>query len=133
MPQKAAVRCFVESAPAKQASEGKYPLEAILALSPAQCSEESKKGNWVIGKEKYRMGELLCPAAESAVQQVFEKHTRVESLPEKGNTPSKGNLTAPFVEFENTRTGNGFGKRKIVPAVEWKANEKSFPPAHAAE
>jgi hypothetical protein len=50
----AAAACFLwafpaqEPAPAKQSTEGKYPLEAIMVLTPAQCSEESKKGNWVI-------------------------------------------------------------------------------------
>jgi hypothetical protein len=114
-----------EPAPAKQPVEGKYPLEAILVLTPAQCSEESKKGNWVIGKEKYRMGELLCPAAESAVQQVFEKYTRVESLPEKGSASGKVIITPRFVDLENTRTVTAFGKRKMVLLVEWTATDEA--------
>jgi hypothetical protein len=92
-----------EPAPAKQSLEGKYPLEAVLVLTPGQCSEESKKGNWVIGKEKYNMGELLCPAAESAVQQVFEKYTRVETLPEPGPGPGKVVLKSRFVGLEATK------------------------------
>jgi hypothetical protein len=114
-----------ESAPTKQSTEGKYPLEAILVLTPAQCSEESKKGNWVTGKEKFRMGELLCPAAESAVQQVFEKHTRVESLLEKGSTPGKVILTPRFIDLEATKTATAFGKRKMVLLVEWTATDES--------
>jgi len=127
----AAAACFLwafpaqEPAPAKQSTEGKYPLEAILVLTPAQCSEESKKGNWVIGKEKFRMGELLCPAAESAVQQVFEKYARVETLPEKGSATGKVILTPRFVDLEATRTTTAFGKRKMVLLVEWTATDES--------
>src|SRR5215510_6371262 len=127
----AAAVCFLvafptqESAPAKQSAEGKYPLEAILVLTPDQCSEESKKGDWVIGKEKYRMGELLCPAAESTVQQVFEKYTRVAAPPEKGGAAGKVILTTRFVDLETTRTVTAFGKRKMVLLVEWTATDES--------
>ena len=127
----AAAVCFLASFPtqeptaAKQSAEGKYPLEAILVLTSSQCSEESKKGNWVIGKEKYRMGELLCPAAESAVQQLFEKYTRVEAVPEKGSATGKVILTPRLVDLETTRTATAFGKRKMVLLVEWTAADES--------
>ena len=125
----AAAACFLaafptqESAPAKQSTEGKYSIDAVLVLTPGQCSEESKKGNWVIGKEKYRMGELLCPAAESAVQQVFEKYTRVESIPEKGSVPGKVVLTPKFVDLEATRTASAFA----VTAACRRSNEAVTP------
>lgn len=124
----AAAVCFLavfpteESAPAKQSTEGKYPFEAILVLTPEQCSEESKKGGLVGGKEKYRMGELLCPTAESTVKQVFEKYTRVETFPENGSTPGKVVLTPKFVDLEVAKT---FGKRKMVLLVEWTARDES--------
>lgn len=125
----AAAACFLASVPtqdtAKQSSEGQYSLDAILVLTPAQCSEESKKGNWVIGKEKYRMGELLCPAAESAVQRLFEKYTRVESLPEKGSAQGKVVLTPRLVDLEATTTATAFGKRKMALLVEWTATDDS--------
>ena len=127
----AAAACFLavvpvqELAPAKQSTEGKYSIEAVLVLTPDQCSEESKKGDWVIGKEKYRMGELLCPTAESAVQQVFEKYTRVETLPEKGSAPGKIVLRPKLVDLEATKTTTAFGKRKMVLLVEWTATDES--------
>src|SRR5256885_1263221 len=116
----AAAACFLaafpaqQPAPARQPTEGKYPLEAVLVLTPNQCSAESKKGNWVSGTEKFRMGELLCPAAESAVQQIFEKYTRVEAIPEKGTTPGKVILTPKFTDLEATKTVKASSKRKMV-------------------
>lgn len=127
----AAAACFLatfltqEPAPAKQPTEGKYPLEAVLVLTLGQCSEESKKGNWISGKETYRMGELLCPAAESTVQQIFEKYTRVESLPEKGTTPGKVILTPRLVDLAATRTVMASSKRRMVLLVEWTATDES--------
>lgn len=127
----ATAACFLatflvqEPAPAKHSTEGKYSLEAVLVLTPGQCSEESKKGNWVSGKEKYRMGELLCPAAESAVQQAFEKYTRVEALPAKGTTPGKVILTPKFTDLEATKTVKASSKRKMVLLVEWTAMDES--------
>ena len=127
----AAAACFFASVPtqeaatAQQSSEAQYSLEAILVLTPDQCSEESKKGNWVIGKEKYRMGELLCPAAEAAVQRLFEKYTRIESVPEKGSAQGKVVLTPRLVDLETTRTATAFGKRKMALLVEWTATDDS--------
>jgi hypothetical protein len=127
----AATVCFLaaflaqEPALVNQSTEGKYAFEAILVVSADQCSEESKKGNWVIGKEKFRVGELLCPATESAVEQVFEKYTRVESLPEKGSTPGKVVLSFRFIDLEATRTASAFGKRKMVLLLEWTATDES--------
>jgi hypothetical protein len=109
----------------KQSTANKYPLEAVLVLTPAQCAEESKKGDWFSGKEKFRMGELLCPAAESAVQQAFEKYTRIEALPEKGSGSGKVILTPRFVDLEATKTATAFGKRKMVLLVEWTATDEA--------
>src|SRR3989442_1616362 len=114
-----------EPVQARQATEGKYPLEAILVLTPDQCETQSKKGNWVIGKEKYQVGEFLCPAAEAAVQQVFEKYTRVETLSDDERAPGKVILTPRFVDLEATRTATAFGRRKMVLLVEWTATDHS--------
>ncbi|MGH9873331.1 MAG: hypothetical protein ACRD9S_12825 [Pyrinomonadaceae bacterium] len=111
--------------PTKQSPDSKYALEAILVSPPEVCSAESKKGNWVIGKEKYDVGELMCPAAESVVKQMFEKYTRVETVPEKGSTPGKVVLTFRFVDLEATRTATAFGKRKMVLLMEWTATDES--------
>jgi hypothetical protein len=107
----------------KPPATNKHPLEAVLVLTPAQCTEESKKGDWFSGKEKFRMGELLCPAAESAVQQAFEKFTRSEAVPEKGSPTGKVILTPKLVDVEATKTVTAFGKRKMVLLVEWTATD----------
>jgi hypothetical protein len=126
-----AVACFLsmfpaqDPPPAKQPAVSKYPLEAILVLTPDQCSAETKKGNWVNGKEKYPMGELLCPAAESAVQQLFAKYSRIETLPEKGSLPGKVVLAPRLVDLEATRPASAFSKRKMVLLVEWTATDES--------
>ena len=116
---------FSTQVTAQPSAAGKYPLEAILVLTPDQCSEESKKGDWVIGKEKYRMGELLCPAAEATMQLVFEKYARAEAPLEKGSAPGKVILTPKFVDLETTRTVTAFGKRKMVLLVEWTATDET--------
>lgn len=127
----AVAACFLaafpsqEPGPAKQSAESKYPLEAILVLTPDQCSAQSKKGNWVIGNEKFPVEELLCKPAESAVQQVFEKYTRVETVPEKGSMPGKIIVVPKFTDVEATRTATAFGKRKIVLLVEWTVMDES--------
>lgn len=112
-----------EPAPPKQTTHGKYALEAVLVLPKNECSAESKKGNWVIGKEKYKVGELLCPTAESVVALVFEKYTRFETVPEKGSSPGKVILNFRFVDLEATRTATAFGKRKMVLLMEWTATD----------
>lgn len=71
------------------------------------------------------MGELLCSPAESVVEQVFEKYTRVGALPEKGTAPGKVILMPRFVDLEATRTATAFGKRKMVLLVEWTATDES--------
>lgn len=111
--------------PVKQPTDAKYALEAILVLTPEQCSAESKKGNWVIGKEKYRLGELVCSPAQSVVEQVFENYTRVDTPPEKGSTSGRVILMPRFVDLEATRTATAFGKRKMVLLVEWTATDES--------
>lgn len=122
----AAAACLVtmfliqEPAPVKKYTEGKYPLEAILVLTPEQYSQELKKG-----REKFRVGELLCPAAESVVQQVFEKYTRVITSPEKGSPPGTIVLTFRIVDLEATMTVTAFGKRKMVLLAEWTATDES--------
>ena len=68
---------------------------------------------------------MLRPATESAVQQVFEKYTLVETLPEKGTAPGNIVLTPRFVDLENTRTATAFGKRKMVLLMEWTATDES--------
>ncbi|MFN7947682.1 MAG: hypothetical protein U0Z53_20195 [Blastocatellia bacterium] len=114
-----------ESAPAKQTADGRYALEAILVLTPEQCSVKTKKGNLMVKTEKFDMKELLCPAAESAVQQVFEKYTRVETPPEKGSAPGRLILTPKLVDLEATMTATAFGKRKMVLLVEWTATDET--------
>ena len=111
--------------PGETACRGQVPSRSHPGINPRSMLRGIEKGNWVIGKEKYRMGELLCPAAESAVQQVFEKYTRVESVPEKGSASGKVIITPRFVDLENTRTVTAFGKRKMVLLVEWTATDEA--------
>lgn len=117
-----------ETAPAPQPANGKYALEAILVLPPEQCGVKVKKGNLIIKTEKFDMKQLLCPAAEAAVQQVFEKYTRVETAPEKGTTPGKIIITPRLVDLEATMTATAFGKRKMVLLMEWTATDEAGKP-----
>jgi hypothetical protein len=114
-----------ETTSVKPSAENKYPLETVLVLTPEQCKMKSEKGNWMSGKEKYEVGKLLCPAAESVVQQVFEKFTRVETVPSKENTTNKVLLTVQFIDLEATKTMTAFGKRKMVLLVEWTATDET--------
>lgn len=117
-----------QAVPAQQPADGKYALEAILVLPPEQCGVKVKKGNLIIKTEKFDMKQLLCPAAEAAVQQVFDKYTRVETMPEKGTTPGKIIVTPRLVDLEATTTATAFGKRKMVLLIEWMATDETGKP-----
>lgn len=125
-----AICCFSIMLQAQEATSAptpaatRYALETVLVLTPELCKTEWKlQGNWFSASEKFKFGELICPAAEAVAQQSFEKYTKAAAPPPVADAPGKITLQLRFVSADVTKTATAFGKRKMVLLVEWTATD----------
>jgi hypothetical protein len=113
------------SAAAQQqsASGGKIAGTAIVVLTPEFCTVEGRKGNAILGPEIFRLGRMLCPSAEEAVGNSFERVIRVESAPKPEDAGGRLILIPHYTDMEATHPMKG--KRRMALLLEWSATDPS--------
>ena len=100
---------------------GKIAATAIVVLTREFCTIEVKKGNWVVGHEVFRPGLLICPSAEEAVRNSFERVIRMETVPRPEDAGGHLVLIPRYTDLEATTTVTTVGKRDIALLLEWSA------------
>jgi hypothetical protein len=99
------------SVAAQEPSSGKIAGTAIVVLTHEFCTAEVipcaldlKKGICVLGNEVFRPGRLLCPSAEEAVRNSFERVIRMETAPRPEDAGGHIVLIPQFAHFGVTST-----------------------------
>jgi hypothetical protein len=106
-------------------SSGKIAATAIVVLTHEFCTVEVKRGNWGVGNEVFRPGLLICPSAEEAVRNSFERVIRMETAPKPEDAGGHLVLIPRYADMEATTTATTIGKRNIALLLEWRAIEPS--------
>jgi hypothetical protein len=123
MPGLALIFAFGLSAPmAAQPVTPKLKLDAELVLTPEFCSAELKSGNgFSTVKDRYQIGEKLCPLLEAELPSLFTSLRRSEGVPAP-NATSAGVILVPKMGDIGATRGN---KRELVVVVEWTALDRT--------
>ena len=96
-------------------------LSAQLVLTPEFCASEFKKGDWVSGKETFKVGEVACRELEPALKNVFSKLSIASTA-----TLSEGNqvlLIPRFLDAGATKTMGAFSNRQMDVLLEWTVKD----------
>jgi hypothetical protein len=106
---------------AQQASAagGKMASTAIVVLTHEFCTSKVRTGNSVLGYDVFRPGRLLCPSAEEAVRNSFERVIRMETVPKPEDSGGHLVLVPKFADMEATKAL--VGKRNMTLLLEWSA------------
>jgi len=121
------------SAGAQQSSMpgGQMAATAVIVLTQEFCTVEVKRGVWAFGGEVFQAGRLLCPAAEEAARNSFQRVIRMETAPKPEDAGGHLILIPRYVDMEATTTATLVGtvtqieKRKMALLVEWTATDPS--------
>lgn len=105
----------VWSQPAPQ----KLNLSADLVLKSDFCAAEMKRGNWFIRKERFPVGEKLCPRLQSEFPSVFRSLDKVEEVPSP-NTATTDVILIPKID-DISATDPMSRKQEVVVVLEWTA------------
>lgn len=100
---------------------GKMEATAIVVLTREFCTAQVK--NRTYGTEFFAVGRLLCPAAEEAVRNSFERVIRMETAPKPEDAGGHLVLIPRYADMEATVTATLVGKRAVALLVEWTATD----------
>jgi hypothetical protein len=104
-----------------QSAMPKLKLNAELVLTADFCTSELKRGNWGGYKEKFSIGEKLCPLLESELPSLFASMKKSDHVPAPNATDADVVLV-PKVGDIGATAGR---KRELVVVVEWTALDRS--------
>jgi hypothetical protein len=100
----------------------KLKLDAELVLTTEFCSAELKSGNGISTvKDRYQIGEKLCPLLEAELPSLFASLRKSDSVPAP-NATSAGVVLIPKMGDIGATRGN---KRELVVVVEWTALDRA--------
>jgi len=108
-----------------QAPPAKLNINAELVLTPDFCSAEMKRGNGFASvKEKFPIGEKLCPGLESGLPSVFAALKKVDQIPAPTTSTADIVLVPKIEDVGATQKAYAFSKRELVVVVEWTALDR---------
>ena len=105
-----------------QSAPPKLKLNVELVLTSDFCTAEMKRGNGLTSvKEKFPVGEKLCPGLVSQLPAIFASLKKVDQIPAL-NTSTADIILVPKVgDIGATQKTLAFSKRELVVILEWTA------------
>jgi len=112
-------------APAQPAPT-KLKLKAELVLTQDFCTSEMKRGNgWTTVKEKFPIGEKLCPLLETELPSLFVSMKKSEQIPAPNATDADVILFPKVGDIGATEKTWAHSKRELVVVIEWTALDRN--------
>jgi hypothetical protein len=109
-------------AASSQSAPPKLKLNAELVLTSDFCTSEMKRGNGLTSvKEKFPVGEKLCPGLESELPAIFASLKKVDQIPAPGTSAADIILVPKVGDIGATQKSLAFSKRELVVILEWTA------------
>jgi hypothetical protein len=103
-------------------SAPKLNLNAELVLTSEFCTSEMKRGNGLTTvKEKFPVGEKLCPGLKSEVPSIFASLKQVDQIPAPNTSTADIILVPKIGDIGATQKSLAFSKRELVVILEWTA------------
>ena len=103
----------------------KLNLKADLVLTTAFCSAEMKRGNgWTTAKERFPVGEQLCPLLAADLPSLFASMEKSDKVPAP-NTTDADVILVPKIGDIGATMGR---KQELVVVLEWTALDRAGRP-----
>ena len=107
---------------AAQSPPPKLKLNAELVLTADFCNAELKRGNgWTTVKEKFPIGEKLCPLLEAELPSVFASMKKSDHVPAPNTADADVILVPKVGDIGATMKNMAHSKRELVIVLEWTA------------